>query len=97
MVDPIQTGATAAIVSIVLGAFKLVENISKKRNGAGSETQLALLNQRVESLEKNIEETHQKLVELLKEFYIFREESRLWRVKYNPRSRRQPDDDHKII
>ena len=49
--DPVQTGATAAIVSIVLGAFKLVESINKKKNGSGSETQLALLGQRVESLE----------------------------------------------
>ena len=97
MVDPIQTGTTGLIVAVVLGAFRLIENITKKKNGSQSDTQLALLNQRVESLEKNIEETHKKLVELLKEFYIFREESRLWRVKYNPRARRQPDDDHQII
>jgi len=89
--DPVQTGATAAIVSIVLGAFKLVENISKKKNGAGSETQLALLGQRVESLEKNIEETHAKMVELLKEFYVFREETRLWRVSYEAKSGRLQD------
>jgi len=97
MVDPIQTGTTGLIVAVVLGAFRLIENVTKKKNGSQSETQLALLNQRVESLEKNIEETHQKLVELLKEFYIFREESRLWRVKYNSRSRSFQDEDHKII
>ena len=89
--DPVQTGGTAAIVSIVLGAFKLVESINKKKNGSGSETQLALLGQRVESLEKNIEETHAKMVELLKEFYVFREETRLWRVGYEAKNGRLQD------
>lgn len=95
--DPIQTGTTGLIVAVVLGAFRLIENVTKKKNGSQSETQLALLNQRVESLEKNIEETHQKLVELLKEFYIFREESRLWRVKQYSRSGVSQNENNQII
>ena len=75
--DPMQTGATAAIVSIVLGAFKLVENISKKKNGAGSEVRLALIEESQKDTFLAISELRTKVGLFHREFLEFRESQRV--------------------
>jgi hypothetical protein len=75
--DPMQTGATAAIVSIVLGAFKLVESISKKKNGAGSEVRLALIEESQKDTFLAISELRAKVGLFHREFLEFRESQRV--------------------
>ena len=75
--DPVQTGATAAIVSIVLGAFKLVENISKKMIGTGSEVRLALIEESQKDTLFAVSELRSKVGLFHREFCEFRESQRV--------------------
>ena len=71
--DPIAAGGTAGITAIVLAAFKAIENANKKKNGGGCEVKVALLSQKVDSLEREVLETNQKVKETLKVLYETRE------------------------